>query len=83
MKYRARIKVDLKPGYSDPEGEMANQSLTELGYSVKNVCVSKVYEVCFEASSKKEAEEQVNEMCMRLLANPTKDDYSFEIEEAK
>ena len=83
MMYRARIEVSLKPGHSDPEGEMTGQSLRELKYSVKSVSVSKVYEVYFEASSREEAEKQVDEMCRRLLANPTKDDYRFEIEEAK
>jgi len=83
MMYRAKIEVGLKPGHSDPEGEMTGQSLRELEYSVESVSVSKVYEVYFEASSKEEAEKQVDEMCRRLLANPTKDDYRFEIEEAK
>jgi len=83
MMYRAKIEVRLKPGHSDPEGEMTCQSLGELNYSVKSVSVSKVYEVYFEASSRKEAEKQVDEMCRRLLANPTKDHYRFEIEEAK
>ncbi|MFQ5836641.1 MAG: phosphoribosylformylglycinamidine synthase subunit PurS [Candidatus Bathyarchaeia archaeon] len=83
MMYRAKIEVGLKPGHSDPEGEMTGQSLRELKYSVKSVSVSKVYEVYFEANSKEEAEKQVDEMCRRLLANPTKDDYRFEIEEAK
>jgi len=82
MRYRAKIKVGLKPGHSDPEGEMTCQSLRELKYSVKSVSVSKVYEVYFEASSKEEAEKKVDEVCRRLLANPTKDDYRFEIEEA-
>ena len=83
MMYRAKIEVGLKPGHSDPEGEMTGQSLRELNYSVKSVSVSKVYEVYFEANSREEAEKQVDEMCRRLLANPTKDDYRFEIEEAK
>jgi len=83
MMYRAKIEVSLKPGHSDPEGEMTSQSLKELKYLVKSVSVSKVYEVYFEASSKKEAEKQVDEMCRRLLANPTKDDYKFEIEEVE
>jgi phosphoribosylformylglycinamidine synthase PurS subunit len=81
--YRARIEVSLKPGHSDPEGEMTGQSLRELKYSVKKVSVSKVYTVVFEAESRKKAEEAVEEMCRRLLANPTKDNYSYEIEEAK
>jgi phosphoribosylformylglycinamidine synthase PurS subunit len=81
--YRARIEVSLKPGHSDPEGEMTGQSLKELKYSVKKVNVSKVYTVVFEAESREKAEEAVEEMCRRLLANPTKDNYSYEIEEAK
>ena len=83
MMYRAKIEVSLKPGYSDPEGETTRQSLRELKYSVANVSVSKVYTVYFEASTRKEAEKQVEEMCRRLLANPTKDNYRFEIEEVK
>ena len=83
MMYRAKIEVSLKPGHLDPEGEMTGQSLRELKYSVKSVSVSKVYEVSFEAGSTEEAEKQVDEMCRRLLANPTKDDYRFEIEDAK
>jgi len=81
--YRARIEVSLKPGHSDPEGEMTGQSLKELKYSVKKVSVSKVYTVVFEAESREKAEQAVEEMCRRLLANPTKDNYSYEIEEAK
>jgi phosphoribosylformylglycinamidine synthase PurS subunit len=81
--YRARIEVSLKLGHSDPEGEMTGQSLKELKYSVKTVSVSKVYTVVFEAESREKAEEAVEEMCRRLLANPTKDNYSYEIEEAK
>jgi phosphoribosylformylglycinamidine synthase len=81
--YRAKIEVSLKPGHSDPEGEMTGQSLKELKYSVKKVNVSKVYTVVFEAESREKAEEAVEEMCRRLLANPTKDNYSYTIEEAK
>jgi phosphoribosylformylglycinamidine synthase len=81
--YRARIEVSLKPGHSDPEGEMTAQSLRELKFSVQKANVSKVYMVVFEAQSKKNAEEMVDEMCRKLLANPTKDNYSFKIEEEK
>ena len=82
MKFRARVEVGLKQGHSDPEGETTKQSLEELNYSVKSVSVSKVYEVRLEARNKAEARKLVDEMCRRLLANPVKDNYSFEIEEA-
>jgi len=81
--YRAKIEVSLKPGHSDPEGEMTAQSLRELKFSVKKVNVSKVYVVVFEAQSKQQAEDLVEQMCRKLLANPTKDNYHFKVEEEK
>ena len=83
MKYQVRIEVSLKPGHSDPEGETTAKSLRELRYNVETVKVSKVYEVYLQAKSRKEAEKQADEMCRRLLANPTKDNYRFDIEEVK
>jgi phosphoribosylformylglycinamidine synthase PurS subunit len=83
MKFHARVEVNLKPGHSDPEGETTKQSLSELNYAVHSVNVSKVYELVFEAKSLAEAKRQVDEMCKRLLANPVKDNYRFEIEEIK
>jgi phosphoribosylformylglycinamidine synthase PurS subunit len=81
MIYRARIEVALKPGHSDPEGETTAKSLKELGYPVEATKVSKVYEITLSVRSVKEASRLVDEMCRRLLANPTKDNYSFTIEE--
>ncbi|HUV98469.1 MAG TPA: phosphoribosylformylglycinamidine synthase subunit PurS [Candidatus Paceibacterota bacterium] len=81
MLYKARVEVSLKPGHSDPEGETTARSLRELAYSVRNVGVSKMYTITIEADSKKKAEEHVEEMCRRLLANPTKDNYTFKVEE--
>ena len=83
MKFKTRIEVSLKPGHSDPEGEMTARSLRELNYPVEKVNVSKVYTAILEAESRAEAEKMVDEMCRRLLANPTKDDYKFMIEELK
>ena len=83
MKYRLRIEVSLKPGHSDPEGETTARLLKELGYRVEAANVSKVYSIVLEASSKKEADMKAEEMCKRLLANPTKDNYAIVIEEEK
>lgn len=81
MIYRLRIEVGLKPGHSDPEGETTAHLLRELGYKVETVSVSKVYSVVLEAESRKETEMKAEEMCKKLLANPTKDNYSIMIEE--
>jgi len=82
MRYRLKIEVGLKPGHSDPEGETAARLLRELGYKVENVNVSKVYYVVLDAETPKEAQSKAEEMCKRLLANPTKDNYSIVVEEA-
>ena len=81
MIYRLRIEVGLKPGHSDPEGETTARLLRELGYKVETVSVSKIYSVVLEAESRKETEMKAEEICKRLLANPTKDNYSIMIEE--
>lgn len=83
MKYRLKIEVSLKPGHSNPEGETTARLLKELGYKVEKVNVSKVYSVVLEAESRKEAGMKAEEMCKRLLANPTKDDYAIVVEEER
>jgi phosphoribosylformylglycinamidine synthase PurS subunit len=83
MKYRAKIEVSLKPGHSDPEGETAARLLKELGYAVSAVNVSKVYNIILDVQTPKEAKAKAEEMCKRLLANPTKDNYAIAIEEQK
>lgn len=83
MRYRLRIEVSLKPGDSDPEGETTARLLKELGYKVERVNVSKVYRVLLETETREEAEEKAEEMCKRLLANPTKDNYMIVIEEER
>jgi phosphoribosylformylglycinamidine synthase subunit PurS len=83
MKYAAKIEVSLKPGHSNPEGETTARLLVELGYKVEAVDVSKVYTVTLEASSTKEAKAKAEEMSKRLLANPTKDNYTISVVESK
>jgi phosphoribosylformylglycinamidine synthase subunit PurS len=83
MKYAVKIEVSLKPGHSNPEGETTARLLVELGYKVEAVDVSKVYTVTLETSSPKEAKAKAEEMSKRLLANPTKDNYTISVVEAK
>jgi len=83
MKYLAKIEVSLKPGHSDPEGNTTQHLLRELGYTVDAVNVSKVYSLQLEAASTKEAKTKAEEMAKRLLANPTKDNYTIAVEEQK
>ena len=83
MRFVVKVEVGLKPGHSDPEGETTMESLVELGYQIETVKVSKSYELLLVASSLREAEKQVEEICRRLLANPVKDNYEVQIEEVE
>lgn len=82
MLWKAEVEVNLKTGHSDPEGETTTRSLRELSYPVKKVRVSKLYSITLEAHSKEEAKHMAEEMCKRLLANPTKDNYNIKVEES-
>lgn len=83
MRFKTEVHVTLKPGHSDPEGETTMRSLRELGFPVIKVEVSKVYTLHLTASSEKKAKEKTGEMCAKLLANPTKDNYAFRVEKAE
>ena len=83
MIYRAKIEVSLKPGHTDPEGNTTQRLLKELGYSVNAVNVSKTYNIQIQAVNVKEAKVKSEEMAKKLLANPTKDNYTIDVEEQK
>lgn len=81
MKYQLKIEISLKQGHSDPEGETTAGLLRELGYKVDDAKVSKVYNMLLDAESREEAKMKAREICERLLANPTKDNYEISVKE--
>ena len=80
MTYTAEVRIQLKPGVMDAEGETVQKSLQLLGFPVKGVDSVKAYAIEIEAKSEDEARKKAEEMCKRLLANPVIQDYSIKIE---
>jgi phosphoribosylformylglycinamidine synthase subunit PurS len=80
LKFRAKIEIGLKKGSVDPESETVKRTLLDLSFPVSVVLVKKVYEITIYATTKKDAEATVRSICSRLLVNPTKDEFSFEVE---
>lgn len=76
---RVRVEIKLKPGHFDPEGDVTAKSLRSLGFKVSKVSVSKAYFIELEAASDSSAIELAKSMCTKLLANPTKDNFSVEV----
>ncbi len=80
MRFRARIEIGLKKDHLDPESETIKRTLLDLNFPVTGVRTRKVYEVILDSGTKKDAEAAVRAMCSRLLVNPTKDEFRFEVE---
>jgi phosphoribosylformylglycinamidine synthase PurS subunit len=80
--YLAKIYISLKPTVNDPQGLTIKGALHNLGFTeVTSVRMGKYVEVKIEEKEQTRAQEQVNEMCRKLLANPTIENYAFELKE--
>ena len=78
--YLAKVHVTLKPTVNDPQGLTILGALHSLGFSsAREVRAGKYIEVRVDEESKEVAEEQVEEMCRKLLANPVIESFSFEV----
>jgi phosphoribosylformylglycinamidine synthase len=67
----ADVYIELKEGVADPEGESTKKALKLLGFdNVKSVSSIKVFRIELSAESREKAEEEIKQMCEKLLANP-------------
>lgn len=77
---KARITVTLKAGVLDPQGKAIEGGLSALGFSgVESVRQGKIFDMEVEGSDKKAAQENLEDMCAKLLANTVIEDYHVEI----
>ncbi|SIS59302.1 phosphoribosylformylglycinamidine synthase subunit PurS [Salimicrobium flavidum] len=77
---KVNIYITLKEAVLDPQGKAISQSLKDLDYDgVNDVRVGKYMQV--ELENRENAEQKIEEMCRRLLANPVIEDYTYTIEE--
>lgn len=80
QQYHCRIYVTLRQSVLDPAGVAVQSGLQQLGYeSVEKVRIGKYIELTMTANDQSHAEQQLDEMCDRLLANPVIENYCFEI----
>jgi len=80
-KFRIAVHITPRKGLLDPQGKAVTDALHTLGFqSVTNVHVGRYIIIESDAYDAITAEEEVTEMCRKLLANPVTED--FEIESA-
>lgn len=73
---KVRVHVSLKPGVLDPQGRAIHHSLEGLGFSgVKDVRQGKLIELDVDEGV---TDDQLDEMCRKLLANMVIENYRVE-----
>ncbi|MCK4938226.1 MAG: phosphoribosylformylglycinamidine synthase subunit PurS [Methanosarcinales archaeon] len=82
MQYHAEVTIGLKNGMLDPEATTVQKALEHLGFTTKSLQMQKRFILDLDATSIDEARARVNDMCMRLLANPVIHNYDIVIEES-
>jgi phosphoribosylformylglycinamidine synthase len=78
--YVAEVRINLKKGVADPEGENTKKTLELLGFKdITEVKSIKTFEIHLNAKSKEESLQIIEEVCKKLLANPVIHNYSIKI----
>lgn len=78
---KVKVYVTLKPTLLDAQGRVVQTALENLGYSnVDNIRIGKYIEVEVTPNGQN-LNDQIDEMCRKLLTNPVIEDYRFEVTE--
>jgi phosphoribosylformylglycinamidine synthase PurS subunit len=72
------VVITLKQDVLDPQGKVIHQTLDGMGFEgINEVRQGKYFEIDTNESDKKKAEEKVEEMCKKLLANLVIEDFKI------
>ena len=72
------VVITLKKDVLDPQGKVIHQTLDGMGFEgINEVRQGKYFEIETKEGDKKRAEEKVEEMCKKLLANLVIEDFKI------
>jgi len=75
---KIKVIVTLKKSVLDPQGTVIQQTLNGMGFSsVNEVRQGKFFEIDIDEKDQKKAEEKVEDMCKKLLANLVIENYKI------
>ncbi len=79
---RARIRVTLKSGILDPQGQTVSHAMENMGFRAAESCrMGKYIELDYPGDSDPQAlEAEVRRVCERLLVNPNTESYELSLE---
>ena len=79
---KVHVYVKLKPTVLDAQGQVVRNALRTLGYeNLEQVRMGRYIELDLQADGRP-LEDEVREMCEKLLANPVMEDFTFEVVDA-
>ena len=77
---KLQVIVTLKKDVLDPQGSAIKNSLANMSFkNVENVRQGKIFDLVVKEKNEKEAISKAKQMCEKLLANLTIEDYSIKI----
>ncbi|MCU0333143.1 MAG: phosphoribosylformylglycinamidine synthase subunit PurS [Ignavibacteriaceae bacterium] len=80
--FKAKVLIKRRKTILDPQGKAVEIGAKHLGLrNIKNTRIDKYIEFNVHTDNKKAAEDEVNDYCKKLLANPIMEDYEFTLEE--
>ena len=71
------ITVTLKKDVLDPQGKVVQDTLKNIGLNLKNIRQGKYFEIEVNEKDQAIAENNIDEMCKKLLVNLIIDDYKI------
>jgi phosphoribosylformylglycinamidine synthase len=75
---KIKVIVTLKKSVLDPQGTVIQQTLDGMGFNnVNNIRQGKFFDIDIDEKDQKKAEEKVEDMCKKLLANLVIEDYKI------
>ena len=82
--YKAKVLIKRRISILDPQGKAVEIGAKNLGIkNIKNTRIGKYIEFDVDTNDKSAAEEEVNNYCKKLLANPIMEDFEFTLDEVK
>ena len=80
MKFKATVRVVLKPSVLDPQGAALERALKSMGgETVSSVRVGKIIEIVLDGGSEAAVSELVSRWADQLLANPNMETFGLEL----
>ena len=75
---KVSVIITLKKDVLDPQGKVIHQTLGSMGFeNINEVRQGKYFEIDSKENDQKKAEEKVEEMCEKLLANLVIENYKI------